>query len=184
MSTGSGVALHGVVTAKAMGETVLGGPAARALTSPMLVLYIGLQCCQYSSGDTGYQLIFRGLGDNSVRTSLRCGRVAFGASGNGVILVIGGSARTVAKSSKFWSLTVEWVITKCEVAAARLGIHLTPLRRSLNLMASELACWTEANGEPRCTPEVWIGTPVVVLSTPAGLRCQLPIGFRRLGAVG
>ena len=40
---------------------------------------------------------------------------------------------------------MEWVIIKCEVAAARLGIDLTPLSRSLNLMASELACWTEAN---------------------------------------
>ena len=34
---------------------------------------------------------------------------------------------------------------KCVVAAARLGIDLTPLRRSLNLIASELACWTDAN---------------------------------------
>ena len=58
MSTGSGVALHGGVAGKAMGETVLGSPAARAFASPMLVSYIGLQCCQYSGGDTG-QLIFR-----------------------------------------------------------------------------------------------------------------------------
>ena len=101
MSTGSGVALHGGVAAKAMGETVLGGPAARAFASPMLVLDIGLQCCQYSRGDTGYQLILRGLGDNSVRASFRCGRVAFGASGNGVVLVIGGSAQDCSQVIKF-----------------------------------------------------------------------------------
>ena len=59
MSTGSGVAMHGGVAAKAMGYAVLGGLAARAFASPMLVWDIGLQCGQCSGGDAGYQLIFR-----------------------------------------------------------------------------------------------------------------------------